>query len=197
MKNHNVVVIAGPSGSGETTITQEIISRYPRVKRLVTATTRPPREGERNGVDYYFFSKGEFEREKKSGRILESTYIENRDTYYGSYGPDLEKKISAGNIVVVNPDIVGARYYKENYGATTIFIIPESIDALERRIRDRSPELSDEEVAHRKKNAESEMRKEQSFYDYVVVNADGKLERAVREIVAILKKEGYNLENSL
>ena len=195
MDGRSVVVIAGPSGSGESTITNEIVERYsPRIQRLVTATTRPPRTGEKNGVDYYFFSKEEFEREKKTGHILESTYIKNRDTYYGTYSPDLEKKIESGQLVIVNPDLVGARYYKENYGATTIFIVPENVDALERRIRERNPELPDIEVKQRRANAEAEIKKEKAFYDHVVVNADGKLEEAVKEVVAILKKEGYTLE---
>lgn len=195
MGKRSVVVIAGPSGSGESTITNEVVNRYPkRVTRLVTATTRPPRAGEKSGIDYYFFSKDEFEREEKAGHILESTYIKNRDTYYGTYAPDLEKKIESGQLVIVNPDLVGARYYKENYGATTVFIVPENVDALERRIRERNPELPDIEVKQRRANAEAEIKKEKAFYDHVVVNADGKLEEAVKEVVAILKKEGYTLE---
>lgn len=190
----SVVVIAGPTGSGETTITKEIIKRFPvRVERLVTATTRAPRPGETNGVDYYFFTPEEFARYDAQGKILEKTYIPNRDTYYGTYAPDLQDKIRSGKIVVVNPDIVGARYYKEHFQATTIFILPESIDALERRIRERNPELSDLEVAKRRENAAAEIEHEQSFYDYTVTNADGALARAVDEVVAILKKEGYTL----
>lgn len=192
--SRQVVVIAGPTGSGETTITNEIVRRFARVKRLVTATTRPPRSGEQHGVDYYFFTKEEFAREKEAGRILESTYIPNRDTYYGTYAPDLEKKLAAGSIVVINPDIVGAKYYKEHYGAVTIFIAPEAIDALIRRIRERSPELSEQEIAHRRENAQREMENEQAFYDHVVVNADGKLSEAVDAVVEILKQEGYTLE---
>ncbi|MBI4079640.1 guanylate kinase [Candidatus Kaiserbacteria bacterium] len=195
MSKKQVVVIAGPSGSGESTVTQKIVERFPdRVQRLVTATTRPPRAGEKNGVDYYFFTKEDFAKEQATGHILESTYIANRDTSYGTYAPDLERKIASGHVVIVNPDIVGARYYKEHYGAVTIFIVPENIDALERRIRERSPDLSQEEIAHRKENAAREMQKEQSFYDHVIVNADGKLEEAVDRAVATLKKEGYNLE---
>lgn len=190
-----VVVIAGPSGSGETTVTNEIVKRFPnRVKRLVTATTRPPRVGEKSGIDYYFFSKEEFELAVKDGYILEYTYIENRDTYYGTYAPDLEEKIAVGYIVIVNPDIIGARYYKEHYKAVTIFIVPENVESLVWRIRRRSPDLSEEEIAHRRENAVREMQKEQDFYDYVVTNADGKLDQAVDEVVAILQKEDYNLE---
>ena len=189
-----VVVIAGPSGSGESTVTREIVRKFPmRVKRLVTATTRPPRVGEQNGFDYYFFTKDEFEKEKTKGHIPESTYIQNRDTYYGSYTPDLEKKLAKGYVVIINPDIVGARYYKENFNATTIFIIPETIDTLERRVRERNPELSDEEVAKRRENAMLEIQNERSFYDHVVMNTDGELEKTVNEVIAILKKEGYNL----
>ncbi|OGG57477.1 hypothetical protein A2853_03910 [Candidatus Kaiserbacteria bacterium RIFCSPHIGHO2_01_FULL_55_17] len=193
MGKRSVVVIAGPTGSGETTITNEVVRMRPRVTRLVTATTRLPRPGERNGVDYYFFTKEEFAQEKEKGNILESTYIENRDTYYGTYKPDLDAKLGAGSIVVINPDLVGAQFYKKNYDATTIFILPESIDAIERRLRQRNPEFSDAEIAKRRANAEAEMENEKSFYDYVVTNADGKLEQAVDEVVAILKKEGYTL----
>lgn len=189
-----VVVIAGPTGSGETTITNELVKRFENVARLVTATTRPPRDSEKNGDDYYFFTKEKFEEEKKEGRILESTYIKNRDTWYGTYAPDLEKKLREGRIVVINPDIVGARYYNEHYNAVTIFIVPESPEALERRIRERSPGLSEGEIAHRRENAAREMSDEKSFYDYVIVNADGKLELAVEKLVSILKKEGYTLE---
>ena len=196
MKERQVVVIAGPSGSGETTITNEIVKRFPnRVKRLVTATTRPPRAGEKNGVDYYFLTNEEFARSKERGDILESTYIPNRNTYYGTYAPDLKKKIDSGNIVFVNPDIVGARYYREKFNAVTIFIVPESIDALKRRIIERNPELGDEEVAKRRANAESEIRDEQSFYDYTVRNADGKLEDTVHDVMDIIRKEGYTLES--
>jgi len=190
-----VVVIAGPTGSGETTITNEIVKRFPdKVSRLVTATTRLPRAGEKNGVDYYFLNDEEFARQKEKGGILESTYIPNRNTHYGTYAPDLNGKISSNKTVIANPDIVGARYFKENFNAATIFIVPESIDALEKRIRERNPELPDAEIAKRRVNAEAEMRDEGSFYDYKVTNADGKLEEAVKQIVAILKKEGYTLE---
>lgn len=191
-----VVVIAGPTGSGETTVTNEIVKRFPaRAKRLVTATTRPPRAGEKSGTDYYFFTKEEFIRHKEGGDILESTYIPNRDTYYGTYAPDLKQKIDSGDIVIVNPDIVGAQYYKKNYNATTIFIVPESIDALERRIRERNPDLDDSEIAKRRVNAEAEIVNEKSFYDYTVKNVDGKLEDTVQSVMDIMGKEGYTFES--
>jgi guanylate kinase len=194
MTDKHVVVIAGPTGSGESTITNEIAKRYPnRVKRIVTATTRQKRAGEVDGVDYYFFTAERFLAEKASGNILESTYIENRDTYYGTYAPDFIGKIDAGNIVIMNPDIVGARYYKEHYSATTIFILPGAMDELGGRLRHRNPEMSERDILIRLENAKHEVEHEQLFYDYVVTNENGKIDEAVARVVEIMSTEGYNL----
>lgn len=189
-----VLVVAGPTGSGESTITNAIIARFPRFTRLVTATTRPPRSGEEPNVHYYFFTKDEFKAKEVAGEMLETTYHANRDVYYGTYAPDLKAKLDAGRIVIVNPDVVGARYYKEHYHATTVFIAPTSVDALIARIRLRNPEMSEEELALRRDNAEAEIRDEKPFYDYVVVNEDGKLDDAIEAVVEILRKEGYSLD---
>jgi guanylate kinase len=106
MLKSNIFIISGPTGTGESTITNEIIQRFPNFTRLVTATSRPPRLREKNGIDYYFFSKQEFENEIKKGNILEHTYVANRDTYYGTYKIDLENKLAKGFNIIVNPDIV-------------------------------------------------------------------------------------------
>ncbi len=188
-----VLVFGGPTGAGESTITNEVIKRYPIFKRLVTATSRAPRNNENNRIDYYFLSKDEFEKNIKNGNILEYTYIENRDVYYGAYKPDLDKKIYDGFNVIANVDIIGAKYYKNNYNATTIFIKPKSIDELRNRLLKRDKNITPKELANRMKNAKEEMRNEMSFYDYVVTNTDGKLEEAVEEIIKILKKEDYKL----
>jgi guanylate kinase len=188
-----VLVIGGPTGSGETTITNEIIKRFPIFTRLVTATSRKPRNGEKDRVDYYFFSKEDFEENIANGKIIEYTYIENRDSYYGTYKPDLDEKIERGFNLIVNVDIVGAKYYKENYDATTIFIKPDTIDELRGRLISRDKDISPEELDKRIKNAENEIEKEMPFYDYVVVNANGKLDEAVKKTINILKKENYNL----
>jgi len=190
--NKQVLVIGGPTGSGETTITNEIIKRFPVFTRLVTATSRKPRNGEKDRIDYYFFSKKEFEKNIKEGNILEYTYIENRDTYYGAYKPDLDEKISKGLNVIANVDIVGAKYYKKTYNATTLFIKPESIKELKGRLLNRDKNISSEELNKRIKNAENEIEKEMPFYDYVVINANGKLEEAVAKTIDILKKENYS-----
>ncbi len=189
-----VLVIGGPTGSGESTITNEIIKRFPVFTRLVTATSRKPRNEEKNKIDYYFFPKKEFEKQISDGNIIEYTFVKNRNAYYGTYKPDLDEKIARGFNVIVNVDLVGTKYYKENYGATTIFIKPESIEELKRRLINRDTNINPEELEKRIQNAENEIKNEMDFYDYVVINADGKLEEAVEKTIDILKKENYNLE---
>ena len=191
--NKRVLVIAGPTGSGESTITNEIIKRFPNFKRLVTATTRAIRAGEKDAISYYFLSKEKFKDEINKGNIIEYTYVENRDTFYGSYKPDLDKKITAGFNIIVNPDIVGAKYYKENYNATTIFIKPDFIENIKKRILNREREITETELNRRLVNAENEIKNEMFFYDFVVINRQDELEKAVGEVIEILKKENYKL----
>ncbi len=188
-----IVVIAGPSGSGKNTVIEEIAKRYPKCVRTVTATTRPPRSGERDGVDYHFLSKEEFEKAILDGRIPEYRRVETLGTSYGTYLPDLEQKTREGSIVFAQVDIVGARYLKERYAATTIFILPPSLETLMRRIEKRNPHMSAEERAERMRIADREMREDVSFYDYSVENDDNALGVSVEQIVAILRKEGYTL----
>lgn len=186
-KKGAVVVISGPSGSGESTITQELIHRLP-AKRLITATTRSPRVGEKEGEDYFFFSKERFLREIEDGNIVEYTHIKNRDTYYGGYRPEIDERIAAGDIIIANTDVVGTKYYKHQYDAVTIFVAPESLDALAKRIRRRNPEMSEEELGNRIENARHEIEEEQPFYDYTIENLDGRLEEAVEQAERIIRE---------
>lgn len=193
MSPKQLVVVAGPSGGGKNTIIQEVIAECPNCTLLVTATTREPRPGEKDGVDYYFFGEDDFKSELAKGNILEHRYIETLGTHYGVYKPDLEKRLEKGHVVLAHLDIIGAKYLKENYGATTIFIIPQSHEELFERIRMRNPNMSPEELAERMRIAADEVKNHAPLYDYRVVNANGKLFDSVAEVMAILKKEGYNL----
>ena len=188
MNTSNIFIISGPTGTGENTITNKIITSLPNFTRLVTATSRPPRLNEQEGVDYYFFTNESFLKEVEKGNILEHTYVANRDVYYGAYKLDLEKKLKDGFNIIATPDIVGTKFYKENYNAITIFIKPESIESLRRRITNREPNISKEELEKRLANAENEIKNEEYFYDYSVINAENKLEEAVSKISAIIKK---------
>ncbi len=188
MNKSRIFIIAGPTGVGESVITRGIINKFPNFTRLVTAATRPPRLNERNGVDYYFFSKQKFEDAIKRGDILEYTYVKNRDTYYGSYKKDLADKLSKGFNVIVNPDVVGTKFYKENYDAVTVFIKPASLEDLKKRLVRRDSNISQEELEKRLSNAENEIKNEENFYDYSVVNEEGKLDEAIQKTVEIIKK---------
>ena len=188
-----VVVIAGPSGSGKNAVINAILKRHPNVARLVTATTRTMRPGEQEGVDYYFMSQERFDEELGLGHIPEHRFVPALNTSYGTYLPDLDKRMKEGKVVFAQVDIEGAKLLKEKYHATTIFIMPESLEQFRGRLRARNPEWSSKEFEARMKITEEEMRVHSPQYDYRVVNADGKLEETVREVMEILRKEGYNL----
>ena len=183
-----IVVIAAPTGGGESTITNEIIRRFPSFKRLVTATTRKPRNNEKSGVDYYFLSKSKFKAEIAKGNIIEHTYVKNRRAYYGSYKFDLEKKLKDGYNVIINPDAVGAKYYKKNYQAITIFIKPDSLISIKKRLIARDLNIKPTELKRRLKNAASEIKNESHFYIFIVINRQGKLNQAIKEVIKIIKK---------
>lgn len=192
-----IVVIAAPTGGGESTITNEIIRRFSSFKRLVTATTRKPRNNEKNEIDYYFFSKEKFKDEIKKGNIIEYTYIRNRQAYYGSYKPNLEKKLKRGYNVIINPDAVGAKYYKKNYQAVTIFIKPDSLKSIRKRLIHRDNNIKPIELKRRLKNASDEIKKESRFYDYIVINRQGKLNEAIKMVVKIIENNLIKTGKSL
>lgn len=189
-----ILVLSGPTGSGESTLTQKLIERYPdRVTRLVTSTTRDPREGEKDGVDYLFFKREDFLAKHERGEILEMTHVPQRDVYYGTYRPQLEKQLSEYDVVIANTDLPGTRYFRGSYNASTIFVMPPSMESLVSRITHRNPDVSDEELNKRLTHAKEEIAKEKPEYDHVIVNEEGELEKAVDEIVQIMKVEGYNI----
>src|SRR3989344_2002823 len=189
-----VVVIAGPSGSGKNAVIADILKRYSNCMRLVTATTRAMRAGETDGVDYHFFTQERFDEELVSGNIPEHRFVLALNTYYGTYLPALEAGLAEGKIIFAQVDILGAKLLKKRYNAVTIFIMPESIEQFRARLRARNPEWTEKEFNARMHITEDEMRTHSPQYDYRVVNADGKLENTVEEVVAILLKEGYNLK---
>lgn len=193
MADKRVVVLAGPSGSGKNAIISQILKRYPNCERLVTATTRLPRPGEVDGIDYHFFSQERFDEEMSNGNIPEHRYVPALGTSYGIYIPDLERRMNEGHIVFAQVDIEGARLLKERYNAATIFIMPESLEQFRGRLRVRNPEWSEKEFEARMKITEDELRLHSPQYDYRVINADGALLETVDQVIEIMRKEGYKL----
>lgn len=188
IKNHGrIFIIAAPTGGGESAITKAIIKQLPSFKRLVTATTRKPRNNEKHKIDYYFFDKTKFKKEITNGNIIEHTYIKNRKVYYGSYKPDLEYKLKKGFNVIINPDIIGAKFYKKHYKATTIFIKPDSLKSIKKRLIHRDKKIKPAELKKRLENAKNEIKNESCYYDFIVINRQNQLNRAINQVIKIIK----------
>lgn len=192
-KQKQVLVISGPTASGESTFTYELVDGYENFVKLVSATTREPRLNEEDGIHYYFMDQERFFEEVHAGNIIEHTYVQNRDAYYGTYKPDLDEKLSKGLIVVANTDPKGAKYFKEHYDAATIFLKPKSLEVIEDRLRRRDSSITDEEVQKRLVQAEREIRDAEHQFDHVVWNTDGEFDKTVFDVIQILGKEGYNI----
>lgn len=193
MGGKQIVVISGPSGSGKNTMIREILSRFQNTTKLVTATTRPQRPGEMEGIDHYFFDQQRFDDELGQGNILEQRYVPELGTYYGIYKPDLDKRVAMGKTILAEVDLSGALYLKETHNATTIFIMPESLTQFRARIKRRNPDMSEREFEARMRITEEEIRVHASQYDYRIVSADGALQETLEELIRLIQTEGYTL----
>lgn len=189
-----VVVLSGPTACGKNAILSELLQRCSNCSRLVTATTRAPRPGEKNGVDYYFLTTDAFLTALSTGDILEHREVKSLGTHYGIYRPDLEKHLSDNSVIIATPDIIGARYLKQHYDALTIFINVSSLDSLRTRIHNSDRGLSGDEIEKRIEIAKKEISEYAPEYDYQIVNRDGRLNEAVGEIMHILEKEDFILQ---
>lgn len=184
MKNKGrMIVVSAPSGCGKGTILSEIL-KSDNFYYSVSATTRSPRKGEIDGVNYHFISKDEFEKLINDGGMLEyATYCGN---YYGTPKKILEDKMNEGINVILEIEVQGAMKIKEICPeAVFIFIVPPSIGELERRLKKRGTEKN-EIIAKRVAEAAGEIEKAIN-YDYIVVNAA--LEDAVEDFKTIIKAE--------
>ncbi len=178
-----IVVIAGPSGVGKNTIINLIKEECENCVDLVTATTRQPRDGEKDGIDYYFLNKDTFLKYKKEGLIPEYRYVEQTDNYYGTFMPDIDAKASENNILLTDVDIEGAKYFKKTFNALTVFLMPPDKDVLLDRIRQRHGNMSAEDLKERMQIADREMTKDVDFYDFVVVNETGRQKEIASKIL--------------
>ncbi len=177
------IVVSGPSGVGKGTICNALISEL-SAWYSVSSTTRKPREGEVNGVNYFFITKEEFEEKIKNGDFLEYNYY--NENYYGTSKEVVLDKINAGTNVFCEIDVNGAHNIKKIFpDALLIYIAPPSIEVLRERLLSRGTE-SIEKINQRLEIAEKEL-KEIDFFDYVVVNDD--LDTAINEVRSIIKKE--------
>ena len=186
VRRGTMFIIEGPSGTGNGTVIKEILARDPHIKFSVSVTTRPPRKGEVNGVDYYFISDEEYDRLK-----TEDAFYEYVDSQYGSrYGTlrsEVDSFINVGEDVLFDLDWMGARQMKEKAGAdaVTIYLLPPSIREVRRRLEGRGTDSR--EVIEKRMDLVLEKISHWNEFDYVVVNEE--LEDTVEKIRRIISGE--------
>ena len=183
-----LVVISGPSGVGKTTILRQLLADLPHLIPSVSATTRPPRAGERNGVDYHFIPAEEFERRRAAGHFLECCQVYGRQYWYGTLVDEVAPRLAAGAWVVLEIDVEGTLSILARYPeAITIFVEPSHPDQLLERLRGRGTE-SPEAMARRLEVARRELL-ESHHYRHRVTNDDD-VAAAVTAIERILFDAG-------
>jgi guanylate kinase len=181
-----VIVISGPSGAGKTTLVRQVFDRLPQLVSSVSATTRPPRPGEVEGVDYFFLSTEEFLRRRAEGDFLECCEVFGRGYWYGTLNDQVAPSLEAGKSVILEVDVEGAKSVVARHpDALTIFVRPDSIEELERRLVSRGTE-SPAAIERRLQVARRELG-QADWYQFQVVNND--VDHAVNEIVRILQSE--------
>lgn len=194
-KSHGLLfIVSAPSGAGKTTLAEHLVQILPNLRLSRSYTSRPARHGERNGVDYNFISRDEFER-----MIDEHAFLEWADVFgnfYGTAAADTERMLAAGQDVVLVIDVQGARQVKTHaVDHTSIFVMPPSYQVLERRLRGRSKD-SEEQMQRRLATARAEVTS-YADYDYVVVN--DQLEPTVvrlQEIIAAERSRTHRMRSA-
>ena len=179
-----LIIFSAPSGSGKSTIIKYLLEQHLNLAFSISATSRPPRGEEKNGVDYYFLSPEEFREKIANNEFLEYEEV-YADRYYGTLKSSVEQQIKAGQNVVFDVDVVGGCNIKQAFGkqALSIFIQPPSIEALRHRLVGRGTDTA-EVIEDRLAKAEYELTFAPRF-DKIIVNDD--LHKAEAEALQIIK----------
>jgi len=175
---HKLILFCGPSGSGKTTIVHHLLKKFPMMRFSVSATTRPKRENETDGIDYHFLSPEEFRTKIANNEFLEWEEV-YKDRYYGSLKSEVDRILSEGNVALFDIDVVGGLNIRKNYGRQLldVFVMPPSVDELHKRLVARATE-DEESLRKRLDKAEEEMHAAFQF-NHVIVNID--LQKAIKE----------------
>lgn len=179
-----LVVLTGPSGVGKGTLLRSLLMNHPEIYLSISATTRSPRPGEEDGKNYYFLERSRFEQMLEAGEFLE--WAEFAGNYYGTPRKAIEEQITQGKIVLLEIELQGARQVRQSFPeGLQIFILPPSVEELERRIRDRGQD-SPEAISRRLKQAQIELAAAGEF-DIQIVNDDldealGAIESAIFQV---------------
>ena len=180
-----LLIVSGPAGSGKGTVNARLLEREDFVYS-VSATTRSPRPGEVNGVNYHFISREDFLARLESGDMLE--YTEYCGNFYGTPRREAIAVLESGKNLILEIEVDGARQVKEKYpDAVPIMLLPPTFATQEARLRGRATE-TEEKIQARLARTREELR-DLNIYDYVVYNHDGKDTDAAEEILSILRAE--------
>jgi len=190
-------VVSGPSGAGKDTVVDALRERMPRLRYSVSATTREPRPGEREGEAYFFVTRADFERMARRGDFLETK--EYNDNLYGTPRSFVERTLADGYDVIMKPEVNGALAIKRGFeAAVLIFLLPDKFSYLHQRLTERRTEAA-EEIAARLAIAHTELASIRHF-DYVLINEQAPPEQrgelpAVGELEAIIHAERFRIHH--
>jgi guanylate kinase len=187
-----LVVISGPSGVGKDSVLQELKERGARLHFVVNATTRQPRPGEKNGVDYFFVSAGRFAEMIEQGELLEYALVYN--DYKGIPKDQIRQALGSGDDVILRVDVQGAHTIRKLCpDALLIFLTVEDQEELVQRLQQRSTE-SDDDLKLRLATIRQELKRISEF-DYVIPNRDGELKQTVDTILSIIQAEHHRVNH--
>lgn len=188
-----ILIICGPAGSGKTTLCGRLLEEFPdRIERVVTTTSRAPRPGEIEGIDYHFLGEKAFKDRIENGEFVEWAMVHGR--YYGSQREHIMRQLEKGKDLLLNIDIQGARTFKNEETLNrhlagrlhTVFIQPKSLEQIRERLRGRGE--SEPEIARRLRSAEIELR-EVAHFEHVIISGSRDADyRALRDLYLLLRK---------
>jgi guanylate kinase len=180
-----IFILSAPSGAGKTTIWRAALNEIVGLEPSISLTTRAPRKGETDGIEYHFVSAKDFKRKADQGELAESAQV--FDHQYGTPRAPLEQAVAAGRDILLDIDIQGARQIRAKYprDAVTIFVLPPSFEELEGRLRRRGTE-TEPAIKHRLQRASEEAR-EYPEYDYLIINKE--IPESVAHLKAVVHAE--------